>query len=273
MVEDTNQLVNLSATAKAARSTTPEKQHIAKTSVTVIIPCYNEAEGVHYTCEKLFAAREQLAEQYDLFFVFVDDASSDDTVAKLEQAAQQHKNFTVVRHQTNQGITGAILTGLQIAQTEVVCSLDADCTYDPASLGALLALFMDDTDMVTASPYHPAGTVENVPGWRLWISQWCSFLYRRLLKTKLYTYTSCFRVYRRSSLLNWQPANRGFVGLVEMISFLEQNNARIVECPATLSVRQFGQSKMRILRVISQHLRMMWQIVRRRTPPRTTPAK
>jgi dolichol-phosphate mannosyltransferase len=196
--------------------------------------------------------------------VFVDDASRDDTCELINAAILADDAFTLVRHPENRGITGAIMTGIQHARTEWVCSLDADCTYDPARIGDLVRLLSPQVSMVTASPYHPRGTVENVPGWRLWISRGCSFLYRRLLKTKLYTYTSCFRIYRRSELLPWQPKATGFVGLVEMIAYLEKRTGQIVECPATLSVRQFGQSKMRILRVIVQHLGMMSQILKDR---------
>ena len=43
----------------------------------------------------------------------------------------------------------------------------------------------------------PAGPVRNVPGWRLFALEGASCLYRRVLRQKLHTYTSCFRVYRR----------------------------------------------------------------------------
>ena len=62
----------------------------------------------------------------------------------------------------------AIVTGLKHAETELVCSIDADCTYDPRQLPALLRTLTQDMAMVTASPYHPQGKVENVPAWRLW---------------------------------------------------------------------------------------------------------
>ena len=82
--------------------------------------------------------------------------------------------------------------------TDVVCSMDCDCTYDPHELGSMIPLLADDVDVVTASPYHPLGTVRNVPRWRLFLSKSLSRLYRVVLRQKLYTYTSCFRVYRRA---------------------------------------------------------------------------
>jgi dolichol-phosphate mannosyltransferase len=57
-----------------------------------------------------------------------------------------------------------------------------------------------DADVVTASPYHPQGHVQNVPRWRLFLSRTLSRIYDRLLHDKLYTYNSCFRIYRRKAV-------------------------------------------------------------------------
>ena len=243
-----------------------------RVAVTVVIPCFNEAEGIHHTIASLVRAKELCAPQYDLRVLFIDDASTDDTHSQIQAAIGGLPDFELVKHAVNRGITAAIMTGLAHSTTELVASLDADCTYDPAQLPHLLPLLTNDVAMVTASPYHPRGGVENVPAWRLWISGGCSQLYRWVMRTRLYTYTSCFRVYRRSSLLGWVPQNTGFVGLVEMIRFLEERGERTVECPAVLKVRQFGQSKMRILRVIQQHLRFISQTCIRRITSRKTPS-
>ena len=109
-------------------------------------------------------------------------------------------------------------------------------------------------DMVTASPYHKEGGVRNVPGWRLFLSKGASFLYRRTLKTKLDTYTSCFRVYRRSAVTNLNIRENGFLGVAEMLGLLDIRGGNIVEYPAVLEVRLFGSSKMKTIKTIGGHL-------------------
>jgi dolichol-phosphate mannosyltransferase len=225
--------------------------------VTVIVPCYNEEEGLDHLLQSLRAARQQHRGRCDLHFVMVDDGSHDDTLPRLEDAERDFPELTVVKHRQNSGITQAILTGLHAAQTETVVTLDADCTYDPCRIGDLLEFMQPGVDLVTASPYHPLGQVENIPPWRLKLSHTCSWMYRRVMRTRLWTYTSCFRAYRREAFLAFKPKHPGFVGLVEMIRWLEQQGGSIVECPATLRVRQFGQSKMRAARVAREHLRFM----------------
>jgi hypothetical protein len=135
----------------------------------------------------------------------------------------------------------------------------------------MIPLLAPGIDLVTASPYHPQGRVRNVPGWRLLLSRGASFLYRRVLRQKLHTYTSCFRVYRRSAVAALEVRETGYLGIAEMLGRLDLQGARVVEHPATLEVRMLGCSKMKTLRTIRGHLRLLarlaWLRLFGRTPP------
>jgi len=111
--------------------------------------------------------------------------------------------------------------------------------------------------MVTASPYHKDGGVQNVPGWRLLLSKGASVLYRLVLRTKLASYTSCFRVYRRSSMVNINPTAPGFHGVPEMLGLLDLEGGKIVEFPTVLAVRLFGVSKMKTIKTIVGTIRLL----------------
>ena len=166
----------------------------------------------------------------------------------------------IIRHEFNRGVSAAILTGLQHADTEVVCSMDCDCSYDPHELSKMLPLLTDNVSMVTASPYHRNGQVRNVPGWRLLLSRGLSAIYQRLLKQELATWTACFRVYRRSQILDLPLKEDGFLGTAELAAQLVLNKRTIVEHPTTLEVRLFGLSKMKTLRAIISHLKLLARI-------------
>ena len=168
-----------------------------------------------------------------------------------------------IRHETNRGVAASILTGLRHASTEIVCSIDCDCSYDPHDLANMIPLLRDGVALVTASPYHPKGHVHNVPAWRLLLSKSLSRMYRIVLRQPLHTYTSCFRVYRRSAMIGIQPERGGFLGIAELIGKLALSGAEIVEHPATLEVRVLGHSKMKIVQTIVGHLGLItslaWQ--------------
>ncbi len=236
-----------------------------KTDVSVVIPCYNEEAALPYLANTLRSVEAEMAENgYQANFIFVDDASRDTTLEKLNELFAEKGNVKIVRHETNQGVAAGIMTGLGAAETEIVCSMDCDCTYDPHELVRMLPLLTENVDLVTASPYHAEGGVRNVPEWRLFLSKGASWLYRRTLRAKLATYTSCFRVYRRSAFVRLPLQEKGFLGVAEMLGRLDLSGGRIVEYPAILEVRLFGFSKMKTARTVFGHLKLLSRLAKMR---------
>jgi len=232
------------------------------TPVTIGIPCYNETEALPYLANTLRSVQQTLADTgYDANFIFVDDKSTDNTLETLNELFADWTNVTVLSHETNKGVAAGIMTAIRSAETEIVASMDCDCTYDPHELARMLPMLGDDVDMVTASPYHRDGGVRNVPGWRLFLSKGASFLYRRVLNAKLDTYTSCFRVYRRSSVIGQDLTENGFLGVAELLGRLDLEGGKIVEFPAILEVRLFGFSKMKTARTIVGHLKLISRLI------------
>ncbi len=231
------------------------------TPVSIVIPCYNEQEALPYLANTLRAVEAGLLENgYSPNFIFVDDRSKDRTFEELQNLFGERENVRILRHDVNKGVAAGIMTGLRAAETEVVCSMDCDCTYDPHELSRMLPMMTKKVDLVTASPYHRDGGVRNVPGWRLFLSRGASFLYRRVLRSKLDTYTSCFRVYRRSSIIGMELREPGFLGIAEMLGRLDLSGGKIIEFPAVLEVRLFGISKMKTAKTIFGHLQLLFHL-------------
>lgn len=222
--------------------------------LTLVIPCYNEELILPYLANTLRSVGEKLGGRIAFQFMFVDDASADGTWDALHALFGSRPDCTLLRNERNLGVAGAIVRGIRAATTDVVASIDCDCTYDPHELGRMAPLLTDGVDLVTASPYHPEGKVHNVPGWRLMLSRTLSRLYRLVLHNKLYTYTSCFRVYRRQVAAAVQVERHGFLGVAEMLARMDLEGSRIVEFPTVLEVRLLGRSKMRTMESIAGHI-------------------
>jgi dolichol-phosphate mannosyltransferase len=238
--------------------------------LSIVVPCHNEAESLGRLATELARLKAALARKYEVELVLVDDGSTDETGSLLREIFGGQPGVRLLRHGKNRGIAAAIGTGFSEARGEIVASLDADCTYDPLELVSLLSLLADDVDMVVASPYHPLGSIVGVPAWRLALSRFASRLYRGVMHNRLHTYTSCVRVYRKSSVIDLQPTQSGFVGIVELAWLLDRRGGKIVESPAVLRVRSTGQSKMRVARTAVAHLRLLaraaWQRFTGRSP-------
>jgi glycosyltransferase involved in cell wall biosynthesis len=230
-------------------------------SVTIVVPCYNEEEGLHFLAQNLKSLNDGMGRDLPLSFVLVDDGSTDKTWDVMQTLFGGNPQFTCLRHTGNRGIAAASLTGISASRDEAVAVIDSDCSYDPSLIAEMVPLLAPDVSLVTASPYHDKGSVRGVPRWRLVLSHGASLGYRLVLHNKLATYTSCFRLYRRSAVVSLSLKHGGFEGVAEKLVQLDRQGWRIVEVPAVLNARQFGQSKLRIARVIRGHIGLMVEIV------------
>ncbi|MFN0113459.1 MAG: glycosyltransferase [Paracoccaceae bacterium] len=247
----------------APRRPAPERPDLSarpRDPLTIVIPCFNEEAGLAYLANALDGLDRGLGRRYRLSYVLVDDGSTDGTWAGMDRLFGADPRFRLIRHVRNRGIGAAVLTGIAAAPDEVVAVMDSDCSYDPARLEDMVPLLGADVALVTASPYHADGGVEGVPEWRLVLSRGASRLYRVVLRNKLATYTSCFRVCRKSALAGLKLRHEGYIGVVEMLARLDLAGWRIVEHPVLLETRFFGRSKLKILRAIAGHLRFLGEI-------------
>lgn len=219
--------------------------------LTVVLPFYDEEElmpGLPATLERV---REALA-GHDVRLLAVDDGSTDGTAAGLADVAE----LEVLRHETNRGVGAAMGTGLAAATGDAALVYDPDEAYPPSCLAAL-AEALDGADVATLSPYHPAGRVEGVGALRRLLSRGASWLYRRRLGGGLHTYTCAVRAYRLPRAKDLLPPPDDFTAAAYLLARALRLGLRVVEVPAVLAARRAGRSKMRLLRTIRAHLRLL----------------
>ena len=268
------QLVESTITEATATETIDVKpvNKAAMTPVTIVIPCYNEQESLPYLAKTLASVETELNDiGYTSNLLFVDDKSPDNTIGVIESLYEGRDDVQIVKHEVNKGVAGGIMTGIRAARTEIVCSIDCDCTFDPHELVHMIPMLTEGVDMVQASPYHKDGAVQNVPGWRLLLSKGASVLYRRILRTKIASYTACFRVLRRSAMIDIEPKETGFHGVPEMLGLIDLKGGKIVEYPTVLAVRLFGASKMKTLKTIGGTVKLMSRLAKLRFFGKSTP--
>lgn len=224
-------------------------------SLSIIIPCFNETQGLAQLVSKLADLQSGLECSSEL--VFVDDGSSDSTHERLMELYKNGigKDVKVVRHPVNRGVGGALKTGINNSGGDYIAAIDSDCTYEPSFLIEMFEIMKDRrADMITASPYHPEGATTNVPGYRLFLSRNLSRIYSLVLKSTFHTYTSMFRIYRRAAIRSIDFESEGFLAMAEILIKMHQIGFKIVEYPATLTKRRFGTSSAKTLKIIKEHL-------------------
>lgn len=104
--------------------------------MSVIIPCYNEADNVRDTIGYA------LDLDYPVFEVIaVNDGSKDDTGEILDELARQHPRLRVIHQASNQGKAVALNTGLAVSRHEFLLCIDGDAVLDPHAAKWLMRHF------------------------------------------------------------------------------------------------------------------------------------
>jgi len=236
--------------------------------LSIIIPCYNEADNVLKLQTEFFPVVAELAKTQLVEVIFVDDGSTDATWSALSNAFEHSPVVDVPvkfeRHPVNRGLGAAMRTSMAAASGDIIVTIDSDGTYKFTEIPALLARLTPEVDIVTASPYHPDGGVAGVPAYRLVLSRGSSILYRLLVNWRVHTYTALFRAYRRAVIDHVSFESNGFLAGTELMVKAMLMGYRVAEYPAVLYARVHGVSKAKLMRTIRAHLKFQGQVLLRR---------
>ena len=104
--------------------------------LSVVVPVKNEAENIEPLVREIVAAVSNLT---DFEIVYVDDGSTDATLAELKRLAAELPQLKIVRHQASCGQSTAITSGTLAARFAWIATLDGDGQNDPADIPSLLA--------------------------------------------------------------------------------------------------------------------------------------
>jgi glycosyltransferase involved in cell wall biosynthesis len=130
------------------------------TMLSVVIPAYNEEDGIAAIVDRVLATEPALraAGVNALECVVVDDGSSDRTAEIVE--GYMTRGVRLIR-QPNRGYGGALKTGFQAARGELLGFLDADSTYPPEYFPQMCQVALDGADVVIGS--RMAGASSEMP--------------------------------------------------------------------------------------------------------------
>ena len=105
-----------------------------RTSVSLVIPCYNEEDGIDWLFKNLEKLCKKNRGRYSFEVLIINDGSTDKTRSLLKVRIKGRGFISVVDHRRNMGVGQAMRTGFSKAKGSVVVCYDADCTYPVLSL-------------------------------------------------------------------------------------------------------------------------------------------
>ena len=177
-------------------------------------------------------AMKNAGRTYEL--VFVDDASTDGTWKKIEEARRQVPNVRGLRHSVNSGQSAALWTGIQATSSEIIATLDGDLQNDPADIPRMLP-FLAQTDFICGVRAKRRDTFVRRSSSK--IARWAR---HRALKVDFCDTGCAMRVFKRSALNGVFPFN-GFHRFLPVL--VHGNGVSTREVPVNHRPRVAGVSK------------------------------
>lgn len=246
--------------------------HDVQEEILIIIPTYNEKDNIG----PLLTQITQIVPAVHV--VVVDDKSPDGTGKVVSEFAENHPNSNIHLYEREgvKGLGNAYRAGLKYGlekEYDALITMDADMSHSPLHLPAILTE-LKDHDVVIGSRYIIDGGTINWRIRRILLSWLANRFARFVLNLKGADLTSGFRAYRRHILetidLDRVQSN-GYSYLVEMLFWVQRNNARVAETPIIFYDRTMGKSKIsrrEIYKGVFTLLRLRFNS-RKRTPAPT----
>jgi glycosyltransferase involved in cell wall biosynthesis len=213
------------------RSTVPPAA--TGTALTLVFPCYNEAERLPQTLAAYLAELPQQPGAVEV--LVVNDGSTDQTFAVAQAIAAQDDRGRVIRSQPNHGKGFGVRTGVLQANGELIVFTDADGSYGPGEVARVTAAL---ADAPVAIGSRPAGCATGPPARRL-----ASRLFNRAIQALLglpFGDTQCgLKGFRRQAALELFGRARldGFAFDAELLFLARRLGLGITEVPVRAEVR------------------------------------
>ena len=226
----------------------------------MVIPLYNEADGLELLLEQLLEVMRPMGEPFEL--VLIDDGSTDGTDERLQQLARDTPELVAVLLRRNYGQTPAMAAGFDVSRGRVIVTMDGDLQNDPDDIPRIVNRLREGYDLVSGWRHQRQDKELS----RKLPSKLANRLIGKVTGVRLHDYGCSLKAYRRELVedMNLYGELHRFLPALASIE-----GARIDEIKVSHRARQFGQSKYGIDRTfrVLMDLLTIWFLQRFLTQP------
>lgn len=201
--------------------------------ISAVIPVLNESESIDLLYARLVKVLTKLDKTYEI--IFVDDGSTDNSLAKLQALVKKDKSVRIFSFRRNQGKAEALTLGFQKAKGDYIVTLDADLQDQPEEIEKLFAKMNEGYDVVS--------------GWRAnrkdasrmkIISKLFNSMMGFLWGVKLHDYNCGLKLYTSDAAKSLHLYG-GMHRFIPLLAF--ENGFQVTEVAIDHAKRKFGKSK------------------------------
>ncbi len=179
--------------------------------LSIIIPAYNEAATIHLILNKIEAV--SLINDIQKEIIIVNDCSSDNTEAVVNEYINSHKNCDIALHNQsyNQGKGAALHKGISLATGEYLVIQDADLEYDPQEYNVLLKPVTDGfADVVYGSRFVDGKPHRILFFWHTIGNNLLTFMSNIFTNLNLSDMETCFKLFKTEIIQNIKLKEKRF---------------------------------------------------------------
>ncbi|MBQ3248404.1 MAG: glycosyltransferase family 2 protein [Alistipes sp.] len=217
-----------------------------KLDISIVVPLYNEAESL----PELVVWIDRVARDNSLSYeiIMVDDGSTDGSYDVIEELRSEYPAIRAVGFMRNYGKSAALYVGFDMAEGDVVFTMDADLQDSPDEIPAMRKMILEEGyDLVSGwkrKRYDPIG--------KRWPSKFFNFTARIMSGIKLHDFNCGLKAYRRKvvkSIEVYGEMHRYIPILAKHAGF-----RRIGEKVVEHHERKYGKSKFGLERMVKGYL-------------------
>lgn len=215
--------------------------------ISVIVPLYNEAESLPELFD--WIDRVMVENGYDYEVIFVNDGSTDGSWGVIRGLRERSERVRAIRFRRNYGKSPALYCGFEMAQGDVVVTLDADLQDSPDEIPGLYRMVMEEGyDLVSGwkKKRYDNALTKNLP------SKLYNATARRVTGLKLHDMNCGIKAYRNEVVKNIEVYGE----MHRYIPYLAKNAGytNIGEKVVVHRRRQYGKSKFGLERFVNGYL-------------------
>ena len=228
--------------------------------VSIIIPTYNESSNI---IRILKSIGENLPKNIIAEAIVVDDNSPDSTGKIVDEYLKNVKKIAgytmeIIHRTSKNGLSSAILSGVQRAKGETIVVMDSDFSHPPQIIPKMIeSLKKYQCDLVIASRYISGGKIN---GWTLKrkiMSKVATLIAKKGLGVKTKDPMSGFFAFKKNILKGINFDAIGYKILLEIL--VKKSEIAVKEIPYTFENRSFGSSKLD-RSTVTDYFKSVWKL-------------